>query len=203
MKVIIKKVDRVFDGFFKVDRAVLQFEKYDGTISRETERLCMQRGNAVAVLLINPEKKTIILTEQFRYPAYVGDPSRGWLVEVVAGTVDPGESPVETVTREILEEVGYEIEDANEIQSFYASPGGSSELIYLYCAEVSDDCKITEGGGVEAELEDLRVIELTFHEAYHRLDNGLIHDAKTLIALHWFRNSPRYAELMKQGKSDD
>lgn len=199
MKVIIKKVDRVFDGFFKVDRAVLQFEKFDGTISRETELLCMRRSNAVAILLVNSTKHTIILTEQFRYPAFVGDATRGWLLEIVAGTMQSKEKIVKTAKREIREEVGFEVDNLKEIQSFYSSPGGSSELVHLLYSEVDDTQRIAKGGGLEEETEDVRVVELTFDDAFNRLDKGGIYDAKTLIALHWFRNSPRYAELKNQG----
>lgn len=198
MKVIVKKVDRVFDGFFKLDRAVMQYEKFDGTISREMERLCVQRGNAAAILLVNPVKGTIILTEQFRYPAYVSDPARGWLLEVVAGIIQPDENAKQSATREIWEEVGFRVEIMEEIESFYSSPGSSTEFVYLLYSEVRDDQRISSGGGLEEECEDVRMVEITFEDTFERLDEGRIHDAKTLIALHWFRNNPRYAEIKIQ-----
>ena len=124
MKVIIKDSTREYDGFFKVDKVVLQHEKYDGSMSKDIDRLNFNRGNTVAVILYNKTMKSVILIKQFRYPAYVDD-GPGWLIECVAGIKD--NDKVTVAKKEVLEETGYKIDDLKFLTQFYPSPGGCSE----------------------------------------------------------------------------
>ncbi len=187
MKVFVREVKRIFDDFLKIDRAVIQHEKFDGTFTQELVRLNLIRGDAAAILIVNSEKKTVILTRQFRYPAYANDPDEGWLLEIAAGTVIPGDDVRETAKRELLEEVGYEVADLVPIHSFYPSPGASSEVIHLFYAEVTEDLRKQTGGGLSEEGEDIRIIEIPIEEAFGLLDANEIHDGKTLIGLQWLK----------------
>jgi nudix-type nucleoside diphosphatase (YffH/AdpP family) len=184
-KVEIKQIKRVYDDFFKVDEALVRYEKYDGQMSEIVKRFSFERGDAVAVLIYNPDTQKVILTEQFRYPIYAG--SGGWIVEVVAGVLEEGEMPEDTVRREMVEEVGYKANELIPISTFYPSPGGSSERIYLYYAEVNGTLKVNDGGGLDSEHEDIRVIEYSLPEVWQALDTAQFHDAKTIIALMWLR----------------
>lgn len=187
MKVIIKEKSRVFDQLFKIDRAVLQYEKFDGTMTDDVVRYNFERGNSVAVLVVNREKQTVILTKQFRFPVYMENKKNGWLLEIVAGMVDKGEDPIESAVREVREEIGYSVEQLEPICSVYLSPGGSSEKIYLYYTEINSAHKTEAGGGIANEAEDIQLVEIPISEAFKLLDAGEIVDAKTVIVLQWLK----------------
>jgi ADP-ribose pyrophosphatase len=184
-KVEIERTHRVYDDFFKVEEAFVRYETFNGQMSETVRRLSFERGDAVAVLLFNRERRKVILINQFRYPTYKS--GAGWLTEVVAGILEKGESPGDTVRREVLEEVGYRVLELVPISTFYVSPGGSSERIFLYYAEVADSDRVTEGGGLESEHEDIQVKEYSLPELWAALDQGEFKDAKTIIALMWLR----------------
>ncbi len=184
-KVEIKSTGRILNDFFKVEEAHLRYEKFNGEMSDTVRRLNFERGDAVAILVYNKDKKNIILTNQFRYPAHTkGD---GWLLEVVAGIIDDDDSPKETAYKELREEIGYKTGKLTKINEFYVSPGGSSERIYLYFAAVEEEDRIEEGGGLEEEGENIQVVELSLSTAWEMLEEGKIKDAKTIIALMWLQ----------------
>lgn len=172
----IDEVKRVFDGHFKVDEATVAYPKPNGEWSEPAKRLSVERGDAVAVLIGDVEKGTLIFVRQFRYPtARHGEP---FLLEIVAGNVDEGESPEEAVRREAMEEVGMTLGDLEKVAEIYGSPGGLSEKITIFTAVGTRE---GEGGGLEGE--DVEIVELSLEEALARLNRGEIRDAKTLIAL--------------------
>src|SRR5207245_10055937 len=103
----------VFDDVFKIEEAMLRFERFNGQMSEPVRRLVFERGDAAAALLLNRDTQKVILIEQFRYPTYKKGP--GWLWEVVAGIVDQGEQPQETIRREVREEIGYKVDDLHPI----------------------------------------------------------------------------------------
>jgi nudix-type nucleoside diphosphatase (YffH/AdpP family) len=175
----------VYDGFFKVEEADLRYERYDGTMSERVRRLNLDRGVSVAVLLLDHDQQEILLVEQFKYPAWTA--GYGWIVEVVAGIVDDGETPEDAARREVFEETGYSPGDLQHIASFFVSPGGSSERVILYYAEVGPADHVAEGGGRVAEGEDICLRRYSFMEAWAAADRGEIADAKTLLALAWLR----------------
>lgn len=184
-KVEIIETKRVFDHFFKIDEALLRFERYDGTMSTKLRRLNFERGDSVAALVVNREKRTVYLTEQFKYPASTkGD---GWIVEIVAGTIDPGESPEHAIRRELLEEAGFAARNAEPIGEFFVSPGGTSERVFLFSITVTDADRKTNGGGVPTEGEDIRVIEWPIADFLAKLDRGELLDAKTIVAAYWLK----------------
>jgi len=174
----------LLDAWFKVEEATVSFERLDGTMSGPVRRLDLVRGEAVAAILVNRARGTVILVRQFRYATLERE---GWLTEVVAGLVDEGETPDEAVRREVLEETGYRVSRLDRIYRFYPTPGITSERIVLYCAETAGAEPEAEGGGLADEHEDIEIVELPFAEAFARLDRGEIADGKTIIALSWLR----------------
>lgn len=184
MKVIIEKEQLVLDDYFKVGEAMLQHERFDGSMSPVMRRLNFERGDSVAILLWNTDREQVVLTKQFRYPAYTK--GEGWIVEIIAGSLKLNEDPVEAMKREVLEETGYQANDVQHLQTFFVSPGGTSERIHLFYATVKDADKVEEGGGLIEENEDIQLVEWSFEELASALNNGGIQDAKTLIAALWF-----------------
>jgi nudix-type nucleoside diphosphatase (YffH/AdpP family) len=191
-RIVIYGKRRVFDGFFKIDEAELSYERFDGEMSLTVKRLCFQRGDSVAAILFDAERRKLLLVKQFRYPTYEKGP--GWIMEIVAGILEPGETPEAAVRRETLEETGYEIALLEPIATFYVSPGGSSERILLYYAEVLNAGKVGVGGGVARENEDLKTVEYSPEELDHALASGEIQDAKTIIGIQWWQMRFKHPE---------
>ena len=201
-----------YQGFFTINQYTLQHRKFDGDTTRELTRECFERGHAVGVLAYDPWQDNIVLLEQFRIGAYVyerdllleeghqedsvmqieysevktpDDKKRGpWLLEIIAGIVEPGESQIEVAHREAEEEAGLKLLALEAIGDFYLSPGGTSETIQLYCACVKSD---GAGGihGVEEEGEDIRVIVVSFNDAVQLLKDGKLNNASAMIAMQW------------------
>ena len=121
------------------------------------------------------------MIEQFRFPAC--EKGDAWLLEVVAGIMEEGESPAESIKREIVEDIGYEAGRIEAIASFFPSPGGSSEKIHVFLAEVTDANRISDGGGLEGENEDIRVVSMPVGEALDKLAAGEIQDDHSAAAL--------------------
>jgi len=182
-KVAIENKRLVFDGFFKIEEAVLKYERFDGTMSESVRRLNLDRGDSVAALILNLDSSQVILTNQFKYPTYGnGD---GWITEVVAGMVQRDENYEDAVRREVLEETGYKVGRLTHISSFYVSPGGSSERIILYYVEVRNADRIASGGGLASEAEDIELVEIPVADIPKHLESNTISDAKTILALMW------------------
>jgi nudix-type nucleoside diphosphatase (YffH/AdpP family) len=186
-KVSIERKRYILDDYFKVEEAYLRFEQFNGEMSPRVRRLKLERGNSAAVLVLNRSTEKIILISQFRYPTYPNH--QGWTIEAIAGTVDPGETPQESARRELQEEIGVSIETFEHIATFYPSPGGSSEQIYLYYSEVSgEQARYKQTGGLLASGEDIQVVELSLAEALAKIKTGEIMDAKTIIGIYWLEN---------------
>ena len=184
MRVEIRDADLVYDGIFKLNRIALCHERYDGTMSSVKTVLNLERGDAAAVLLRDVERDTVLLTEQFRYGAYQRT-GEGWIVDLVAGIVEEGETAEKAARREALEEVGYQLDGLEFVASFFVSPGGTTERIHLFYAPVSPLQRVCQGGGTGGE--NIRLLELTADDAWARVEDGRIRDAKTIIALQWLR----------------
>ena len=185
MRVDVATSHREYDGFFKLDKAILRYERSDGRMSEPVERLVFERGDSVAVLLYEPERRMVVLVEQFRYPAYLREGCSARLLEVVAGSVDGGRSADAVARDEVAEEAGYSLERMRHITTFYPSPGACSERIHLYLGYVSGRERVGPGGGKAEEGEDTHVVEMPLKEALRRVKEGAIRDAKTIIALQY------------------
>ncbi|MBN1966177.1 MAG: NUDIX hydrolase [Anaerolineae bacterium] len=175
------------DSIFTVERVTLRHRHYDGTMGEPILRLNLERGDSVAVLLHDRATDTIILTEQFRYSTYAKGP--GWLLELPAGGINPGEDPAAAARRELVEETGYTLKAGSlrHISTFYVSPGGTSERIHLYYAAVTPQDRAGSGGGAAGEDEDIRVLVRSVNEALAQIGDGTIQDAKTIIGLLWLQ----------------
>ena len=181
----VERTKRVFDDFFKVDEALVRHRRFDGQMSAPSRYLVLERGDSVAALLYNTDTKKIVLINQFRFATAAKD--TGWMLETVAGILEEGERPEEAIRREIVEEAGYEAVRLEHIHTFFVSPGGSSERIILFYAEVSDASRRDDGGGLDEEAEDIEVLHLGPNVAFAKMHEGAIRDAKTLVALMWFQ----------------
>lgn len=188
-KVNVRSRRRLLDDFFKVDEAEVSFERFDGAMTTPLRRLVFERGDSVAAVVLDRDTRRLLLTEQFRFPALAKGP--GWLLEIIAGMIDAGESPEAALRREIEEELGYRPDRVEHIATFYVSPGGSSERIWLYYAEVSQAGRVSAGGGLPGEHEDIRVLSLTTEEARAALAECRLVDAKTIIGLQWLLAATR------------
>ncbi|MCA9473227.1 MAG: NUDIX domain-containing protein [Nitrospira sp.] len=185
-KVQIEKKNRILDDFFKVEEVHFRYERFDGQMSPLVRRLNFERGDSVAVLLFNPKSRHILLVNQCKYPAYEKGP--GWITETVAGMIEKNESPESAVRREVEEETGYNVGRLEHISTFYVSPGGSSERIILYYAEVDETNKIEAGGGIASEDEDIMTVELSLTDALKQIQSGQIADAKTIVGILWLHH---------------
>lgn len=189
---VISAKHRLLDAFFAVDEYKVSYEQFDGQMSPERQILVFERGDAVAALLYDPDRRAVITVKQFRLPTHEKGRGRGWLIEAVAGMIDTDEAgkaketPLQCLAREVLEETGYQLTHATPIATFFSSPGGSSELIYLFFAEVRATGRATEGGGLAAEGEDIEIVEFTADDFFRRLTAGEFEDPKLIIAGQWF-----------------
>ena len=180
---IVSETDVFEKLIFRIIEGRLRFERFDGSMSEEIVRLKLDRGDSVAAVLHDEDDDTVVLTEQFRYPTH--DKGPGWLLELPAGVVDADEQPEQCMRREIVEEVGYEVSSIEPIYKFYVSPGGTSERILLFYARVTPSARVSNGGGVASEGEDIRTTHLSVDDAIERVRNQEIVDAKTIIGLQW------------------
>ena len=172
-----------------LDRVDYDYKFEDGQW-RRLSRESYNRGNGTGILLYNKENKTVILTKQFRMPAYVNTKVDGMSIEVCAGALDKNEEPETCIIREVEEEVGYKINSAKKVIECYTSPGAVTEKMFLFVAEYNDSMKINDGGGLEIENEEIEVLEIPFKQALAMVKNFEIIDAKTILLL-------QYAEINK------
>lgn len=187
-KVNIISEKLVFDKFFKIVEGKFIVSKYNNTMSKEVTRLSFKSSDSVGVLIKAKDSDSFLFAEQFRYPAYnANEKDSGWLTEIMAGRIEHNEDPAETAKRESIEETGYEIDHLEPITTFFVSPGGATEKIHLYYAEVDDFSKVGEGGGLASEAEDIKVIKYSFNEIWKLYKEGKITDGKTIIALQWYK----------------
>jgi len=188
----IKSKKLIFDDFFKIQEAILRYRRFDGQMSGTVRRLNFERGDSVAAIILNRDTQRVILVNQFKYPTYEKGP--GWIYEIVAGVLNANEAPEAAMRREMLEEIGYRADNLTYLFTFYLSPGGSSERIILYYAEVENADRVSRGGGLASEDEDIQLVEFSLPEAWQALESGAIVDAKTIVALMWLRNRFESAE---------
>lgn len=173
----------VFRGYFQVDRYRLRHRRFDGGWTGEMTREVFERGHAAAVLPYDPIHDLVVLIEQFRVGAYAAG-LNPWLVETVAGIIEPGEAAEDVVRREAQEEAGCKILALERIGTVMPSPGGCSEVLEMFCGRVAAEGL---GGlhGVDDEHEDIRAFALPLSEALERLARGEIVNANAVMTLQW------------------
>ena len=175
--------DIVYQGFFRLEKYRLKHSLFAGGWSAELDRELFRRGNCVAVLLYDPHLDKVVLIEQFRTGGIL-QPEKAWMLEIVAGAIEEGESAEDVAYRESVEEAGCEIQQIMVINEFFTTPGGSSEWITLFCGKV--DCSYVGGiHGLDHEHEDILVRALDFDEVYQLLEDRKIESAIPIIAIQW------------------
>jgi ADP-ribose pyrophosphatase len=182
MKVEIKESRIEHDGFVKIIKATLRFQRFGGEMSEEITRFHYHRSDAVAVLIYDEVNQRVLLIRQFRYAVYAKTRD-GWLTECVAGMMEENETPLEVAQREVFEETGLRLRKAELLAHYFFSPGGCSDRVHLYLGTVENSDQPVGVAGLEGEGEEIQAEWVPLQEALNRVDEGKIVDGKTIIAL--------------------
>jgi nudix-type nucleoside diphosphatase (YffH/AdpP family) len=177
--------DVLSDNWYILRKVTYSYEKNDGKLYTQS-REAYDRGNGATILLYNLEKKTVILTRQFRLPTYLNGNEDGMLIEACAGLLDK-DDPENCIRRETEEETGYRIKDVRKIFEAYMSPGSVTEILYFFIAEYAENMKVNAGGGADHEEENIDVMEIDANKAMDMVRTGEIRDAKTIMLLQYLR----------------
>ena len=175
------------NDWYVLKKTTFDFQRRDGTWQRQS-RETYDRGNGATILLFNRDRRTVVLTRQFRLPAFVNGHD-GMMIEAAAGLLDNA-SPEERIRAEAEEETGYRVDNVQKVFEAYMSPGSVTEKLHFFIAEYDASTRVGHGGGVEAEGEDLEVIELTLDDALDAVRRGEIVDAKTIMLLQFAALNP-------------
>jgi nudix-type nucleoside diphosphatase (YffH/AdpP family) len=181
-RIRIHQIETLSDDWYVLKKTTFDFQRADGTwqrVSRET----YDRGNGAAILLYNRERKTVVLTRQFRYPAYVNG-HHGMLIEACAGLLEEAD-PETRIKQETEEETGYRIGHVRKIFEAFMSPGSVTEKLFFFVGEYEPKNRTHDGGGLLSDGEDIGVIELPFAQALAMINTGEIADGKTIMLLQY------------------
>ena len=171
------------NNWYHLHKYTFRFRRRDGeweTLTREA----YDRGNGAVILLYSKAKNTVVLTRQFRLPAFVNGHADGYLIEACAGLLD-GQQPAECIKREVEEETGFRLSDVRKVFEAFMSPGSVTEILYFFVAEYEDSQRVDAGGGIEDEGEEIEVIEVTLPQAMAMVGSGEIQDGKTIMLLQY------------------
>jgi len=181
----ITKTEILSDNWYTLKKITYEYTQKDGTVQTQS-REAYDRGNGAVIPLYNKESNTVILTRQFRMPTFINGNADGMMIEACAGLLDQ-DNPEDCIRRETEEETGYKIKAVQKVYEAYMSPGSVTEILYFFVAEYSKEMKVSEGGGLEEEAENIEVLEYDFNEALKMVSNGNIKDAKTIMLLQYLR----------------
>ncbi len=182
-KITIQKTELLSDNWYLLNK--VSFDYKMGDQDSETQvREVYYRGNGAVILLYNSTNKTIVLTRQFRLPTYLNGNTSGMVIEACAGLLDT-ENPEECIIRETEEETGYRLSSVKKVFQSYMSPGSVTEILHFFIGEYQPNMKVSDGGGLAEEHENIEVLEYPFQEAYQMIASGEIIDAKTIMLLQY------------------
>jgi len=181
----ITKTEVLSDNWYTLRKITFEYKKKNGEVITQT-REAYDRGNGATILLYNQEKRSVILTRQFRLPTFTNGNETGMMIEACAGLLDQ-DNAEDCIRRETEEETGYQIKDVKKVFEAYMSPGSVTEILYFFIAAYSKDMKVGEGGGVDHEQENIEVLELSFEQTLEMISNGEIKDAKTIMLIQHLR----------------
>ena len=183
-KVDILERVTAFQGYFRVDRYRLRHETFDGGMSAEITREIFERGHAAAALTYDPVRDEVVLLEQFRVGAHAAG-REPWMIEIVAGIIEDGETPESFVQREMLEEAGLTTLELEPMATILTSPGGASETVHFFCARIDSS---DAGGlfGLDHEGEDIRAFVVPGNDVADLLTSGQVENGHAVLALQWF-----------------
>ncbi|MCS2166997.1 NUDIX domain-containing protein [Scandinavium manionii] len=170
------------DNWYTLKKYTFELRRQDGTWQQQS-REAYDRGHGATILLYNRDKKTVVLTRQFRLPVYLHD-QNGYLIEAAAGLLDNA-SPEQRIIAEAQEETGFQIAEPEKIFEAFMSPGSVTEKLYFFIAEYREQDRSGQGGGIEAEGEDIEVLEWSLEKALAAVCSGEIQDGKTIMLLQY------------------
>jgi GDP-mannose pyrophosphatase NudK len=179
----IQSKELLSDNRFKLYKVTYESLQNNGERESQTEEV-YDAGNGATVLLYNPTKSTVILTRQFRLPAFFNGDKTGMLLETCAGLLDD-DTPEDCARKEAREETGYHINEVKKVFECYMSPGSVSEMVHFFVAEYTDDMKVSKGGGLDQEHENIEVLEMDFDTACNMIGTGEIKDGKAIMLLQY------------------
>ena len=182
-KITIQKTELLSDNWYTLNKVTFDY-KMDSDDSEAQVREVYDRGNGAVILLYNKAKKTVVLTRQFRLPTYLNGNTSGMVIEACAGLLD-AEDPEECIIRETEEETGYRLTSVKKVFQSYMSPGSVTEILHFFIGEYHPNMKVSKGGGLAEEHENIEVLEYPFNEAYQMITSGEIIDAKTIMLLQY------------------
>lgn len=182
-RVRIVDVKVLSDDWYVLKKTSFDFQRSDGSWQRQS-RETYDRGNGATILLYNRERRTVVLTRQFRFPAYVNGTPDGMLIEACAGLLDR-DDPATCIRRETEEETGYRIAEVRPVFEAYMSPGSVTERLHFFVGAYEARDKVSAGGGEHHEGEDIEVLEPTLDEALAWVAAGTIRDGKTILLLQY------------------
>lgn len=169
------------DDWYSLKKYTFELQRQKGEWQRQSREV-YDRGNGATILLYNRERKTVILTRQFRFPVFMNGHD-GYLIEAAAGLLD-NMDPESRIKAEAEEETGFQVSHVEKVFEAYMSPGSVTEKLYFYIAEYDAGDKVSAGGGIEAEGEDIEVLEMPLDAALAAVKSGLIVDGKTIMLLY-------------------
>lgn len=181
----ITGLDVLSDNWYVLRKATFEYDDRAGSTTVQ-HREVYDRGNGATILLHDPKRDTVLLTRQFRMPVYLNGHPDGMLIETPAGLLD-GDAPEECIRREAEEETGFRASDVRKVFELYMSPGAVTEWVALFVGTYDEASRVSAGGGIEHEGEDIDVIELPLGEALAMVERGEINDAKTVLLLQWMQ----------------
>ena len=181
-RVRVKSVETLSNDWYVLKKTTFELLRRDGSWQQQS-RETYDRGNGATILLYNLERGTVVLTRQFRFPAYVNGHS-GMLIEAAAGLLDDA-SPEDRIRAEAEEETGYRVSHVRKIFEAFMSPGSVTERLYFFVAEYGSGSRATLGGGNHSEGEDIEVLEVSMDEAVAAIESGDIQDGKTILLLQY------------------
>jgi nudix-type nucleoside diphosphatase (YffH/AdpP family) len=179
------------DNWYVLKKYTFDLRRRDGSWQSQTREI-YDRGNGATILLYNREQRTVLLIRQFRMPTFVNG-YHGYLIESAAGLLDNA-SPEERIRLEAEEETGYRVGHVEKIYSAFMSPGSVTERIHFFIGEYQPGDRVSDGGGLEEEGEDIEVLELGFEAALSMVQRGEIVDGKTIMLLQYLE-----LRMLKEG----
>ncbi|OCG64537.1 ADP-ribose diphosphatase [Gilliamella sp. wkB18] len=176
----------LYKGFFSLFEYRFKYRQFDGSISEEVSREILERGHAVVLLAYDAKRDKVVMIEQIRIAAIETQQSP-WLLELIAGMMDhKNESYEDVARREAMEEAGISVGRCKPIISYLASPGGLTEKLHIIVGEV-DSSTASGIHGLAEENEDIKVHVISREKAYQWVENGIINNAASIIALQWLQ----------------
>jgi nudix-type nucleoside diphosphatase (YffH/AdpP family) len=181
-RVRVENITTLSDDWYVLKKTTFSYRRSDGTWQQQS-RETYDRGNGATILLYEPEGRTVLLTRQFRYPAFVNGHD-DLLIETPAGLLDDA-SPEDRIRAEVEEETGYRVSDVRLVFDAFMSPGSVTERLHFFVGSYSSTDQVSDGGGKAEEGEDIERLEPTIEEALEMIKDGRIRDGKTIMLLQY------------------